>query len=306
MKNKGKLKDSIMVLKSSGESCSYILRSQLYFSLHGAYLLIEFFFPTVAFIASVPSAYLGLSISLVLLCASFVALKFVDESTIREDPGHPQDAESTVSHHPSEATAFPDHDLRHTSLFMMLRSRKVLFTLLVFTLPALAETARRAFIPYFLVNRRPDQHLQEILLVPLPGEIIRIILFALFVPWAIQFVQKRYRIYQSVIDTWMIRGSLLLLAISSAFTPSATNFATEIIGESAIEPWREHLDPDANYHSFCGLCHWVRLESFLIVIHYFPSQARTTRATLRHSPDCRDNRKSHRMAPYRACLDQSW
>lgn len=220
-----------MVLNSTEENCSSLPRSQLYFSLHGAYLVIEFFFPMVALIASLPSAYLGLSISLLLLCGCFVALKFVSESTIREDPGHPQDTESAVPHHPSEATAFPDHGIRQTSLLTMLRSRKVLFTLLVFTLPALAETARRAFIPYFLVNRRPDQHLQEIILVPLPGEIIRIILFALFVPWAIQFVQKSYGVYQSVIDTWMIRGSLLLLAISSAFTPSATTYATRTIGE---------------------------------------------------------------------------
>lgn len=268
--------------------------------------MIEFFFPALAFIASIPSTYLGFSISLVFLCGCFVALKFVDESTIREDPGHPQDAESTVPYHPSEAPSFPDHDSRQMSLLTLLRSRKILFALLVFILPVFAETARRSFTSYFLVNRHPGQNLQDALLPPLPGEIIRVILFALFVPWAIQFVQKRFGICQSVIDTWMIRGSLLLLAISSAFTPSATTLATRIIGESETGLWREHVYFDTDYHSHCGLCHWLRLESFLVVIHYFPGETRTTRTTLRYSPGCRDDRTTHRMAPDRTCFDQCW
>lgn len=259
-----------ITMESTEDNRSYVPRSQLYFSLFGAYLVIEFFMPTLALFASIPSVYLEVSISLVFLCGCLVALKFVDESTIRQEPGRSEDAESTISHHPSEAAVLPDQDSQQNNTFSLLRSRNILFTLAVFILPVFAETARRAFTPYFLVNRRPGQSLQEVYLALLPGEIVRVLLFALFVPLAIPFVQKRWGVCQSAIDSWMIRGSLLLLAISCAFTTSATTVASRLIGESASEP-RGYVDLFADAYRLFGLRRWLGLESFPTVIHYSPS-----------------------------------
>lgn len=191
--------------------------------------------PIVAFLASIPSVYLELSIALLFLCGCFGLLKFVDESSIRDESERQGDAESTGSHHPDEATVFSDQDSRETKLHTLLRSPKVVAPLLVFTLPAFALTAMRACIPYFLVHRPPGQKRNEPFLALFPGEIFRIVLFTFFVPWVIPFVRNRFGIRQSVIDAWIIRGSLLLFAISSAFVTSALTLATRIIGESALQ-----------------------------------------------------------------------
>ncbi|KAL2279895.1 hypothetical protein FJTKL_13051 [Diaporthe vaccinii] len=214
----------------ASESLHEEQRSQLYFSLYGVYLVAETIFPTIAFIATLPSPYLGLSISLVFLCGCFLALKYVDESTIRDDSGHPEDTESTASPQTNEATVvLPDQVSRQTKLLTLLRSRKVLFTLALFTLPAFAQVALQALIPYLLVNRSPDETLQHVLLTIFSGEIFRVVLFAFFTPWAIAFGQRRFGIRQAKIDTWIIRGSLLLMAISGAFMTSATTVASRTI-----------------------------------------------------------------------------
>lgn len=191
--------------------------------------------PIVAFLAAIPSVYLELSLALVFLCGCFVALKFLEESSIRNDSERQEDAESTVSHHPGEETTFPDQDSRQRNLHTLLRSPKVVAPLAVFILPAFAQTAMRACIPYFLVHRPPGQKRNEPFLALFPGEIFRIIFFAFFVPWVIPFVQKRFGIRQYVVDVWIIRGSLLLFAISSAFVTSALTLATRIIGKSALQ-----------------------------------------------------------------------
>lgn len=191
--------------------------------------------PIVAFLASIPSVYLELSIALLFLCGCFVLLKFVDESSIRDESERQEDAESTGSHHSGEATVFPDQDSRQTKLHTLLKSSNVVAPLVVFILPAFAQTAMRACIPYFLVHRPPGQKRNEPFLALFPGEIFRIVLFTLFVPWVIPFVQNRFGIRQRVVDAWIIRGSLLLFAISSAFVTSALTLATRIIGESALQ-----------------------------------------------------------------------
>lgn len=191
--------------------------------------------PIVAFLAAIPSVYLELSLALVFLCGCFVALKFLRESSIRDESERQEDAESTGSHHPGEATVFPDQDSRQTNLHTLLKSPKVVVPLIVFTLPAFAETAMRACIPYFLMHRPPGQKRSEPFLALFPGEIFRIILFIFFVPWIIPFVQNRFGFRRSVIDAWIIRGSLLLFAISSAFVTSALTLATRIIGELALQ-----------------------------------------------------------------------
>lgn len=191
--------------------------------------------PIVAFLAAIPSVYLELSLALVFLCGCFVALKFLEESSIRDDSERQEDAESTGSHHPGEETSFPDQDSRQRNLHTLLRSPKVVAPLVVFILPAFAQTAMRACIPYFLVHRPPGQKRNEPFLALFPGEIFRIIFFAFFVPWLIPFVQKRFGIRQYLVDVWIIRGSLLLFAISSAFVTSALTLATRIIGESALQ-----------------------------------------------------------------------
>lgn len=227
------LENTLLNLKRP--NCSCLLRSQLYFLLYGVYLLIETFMPIVAFFASIPSVYLELSLALVFLCGCFVALKFLKESPIRDESERQEDAESTGSHHPGEATVFPDHDSRQTNLQTLLRSPKIMAPLVVFILPAFAQTATRACIPYFLVHRPPGQSRSEPFLALLPGEIFRIILFTFVVPWVIPFVQKRFGIRQRAVDAWIIRGSLLLFPISSAFVTSALTLATRIIGESALQ-----------------------------------------------------------------------
>lgn len=221
---------------------SHLTRTQLYFSLYGAFLVTEIIFPTIAFFAVLPSVYLGLSISLVFLCGCFIALKYVEESTIRDDSGHPEDTESTASHPTNEATVdLPGQASRQTDFLSVLRSRKVLFTLIIFILPAFAQTALQALFPYLLANRRSDQTLQHVILAIFSGEIFRVVLFAFFTPWAISFAQRRFGIRQVKIDTWMIRGSLLLLAIGGAFMTSATTVASRTIGESVFENLRGEI-----------------------------------------------------------------
>lgn len=262
----------------------------------------EAIFPTIAFFASIPSVYLELSISLVLLGGCFVALTYVDESTVRDDPGRSGDAESTVPNHPSEATILPDQISRQRNLLTLLRSRKVLFTLVVFTLPVFAQTALRTLVPYFLAKRRPDQSLQQVLLSIFPGEVFRVVLFALFTPWAISFVQRRWRICQAEIDTWMIRGSLLLLAFSGAFITSATTFASRTIGESVSETSQRDLDPMTDHHSCCDLRNGLRFEGVIVVIHYFPGKVRAPWATLRFGSGCGNDSSTHRVASLPRCL----
>ncbi|KAI7780985.1 hypothetical protein LA080_015328 [Diaporthe eres] len=92
-----------------------------------------------------------------------------------------------------------------------------------------APHAAEALIPYLLVNRSPDETLQHVLLTIFSGEIFRVVLFAFFTPWAIAFGQRRFGIRQAKIDTWIIRGSLLLMAISGAFMTSATTVASRTI-----------------------------------------------------------------------------
>ncbi|KAG6355929.1 hypothetical protein INS49_015313 [Diaporthe citri] len=169
----------------ASESLHEEQRSQLYFFLYGAYLVTVTIFPTIAFIATLPSVY--------------------------------------------PRVVLPGQDSRQANFLTLLRSRKVLFILVIFTLPAFAQTAFQAVTPYLLVNRRPDETLQHVLLTIFSGEIFRVVLFAFFAPWGIAFAQGRFRIHQAKIDTWIIRGSLLLMAISGAFMTSATTVASRTI-----------------------------------------------------------------------------
>lgn len=269
----------------------------------------EAIFPTIAFFASIPSVYLELSISLVLLGGCFIGLRYVDESTIRADPGSSGDVETTGLRHPSEATTLPDQISRQRNLLTLLRSRKVLFTLVVFTVPVFAQTALRTLVPYFLAKRRPDQSLQQVLLSIFPGEVFRVILFALFTPWAISFVERRWRICGAEIDTWMIRGSLLLLAFSGAFVTSATTFASRTIGESVSETPRRDFDPITDHHSCCDLRNGLRFEGVIVVIHYFPGKVRAPWATLWFGSGRRNGSSTHRVAYLPRCLrgySQGW
>lgn len=292
-------------MEPTGSSFSFITRTQLYFSLYGVYLVTEIIFPTIAFIATLPSAYLGVSISLVLLCGCFVALKYVDESTVRDDSGHPEDTESTASLHTSEATeVLPDQASQQTNLLTLLRSRKVLFILVIFTLPAFAYTALQALIPYLLANRRPDQNLQQVLVTIFSAEIFRVVLFAFFAPWAIAFAQTRFRIRQAKIDTWIIRGSLLLMAIGGAFMTAATTVASRTIGESVSKNLRANMYLFTNYHSYCGLFHRVWLESVPVVICYFPGGAKTPWATVWYCSGCGDDGSAHHMAHFPTSIGQ--
>lgn len=184
------------------------------------------------------------------------------------------------------------------SFLTLLRSRKVLFILVVFTLPVFAQTALQALIPYLLVNRRPDENLQQVLLTIFSGEIFRVVLFAFFAPWANSLAQRRFGIRQAKIDTWLIRGSLLLMAISGAFMTSATTVASRIIGESQFENLRRNIYPFTDYHSCCGLFHRLWLESAPVVIYYFPGGASTPWATLWCGPGCGDDWSTHYVAHF--------
>lgn len=206
------------------------------------------------------------------------------ESKILEDSERSEDTESNASHHASEAPALSEQAARPTDLLTLLKSRKVLLTLIVFIVPSFAENAFQALSSYFLARRGPDQTFQQVLLSIFPGQIFRAVLFALFVPWAFSFLQRRFGIRQAEIDSWIIRGSLLLLALSGAFVTSSSSFAARVIGEQ-----HSHLDPTricgscylgTDDHSCHRFCHGLRLENVVVVIHYFPSGTQTPRATL--------------------------
>lgn len=210
--------------------------------------------------------------------------------------------ESTASSHPGEAPILPDQISRQGNLLTLLRSRKVLFTLVIFTLPVFAQTAMRTLVPYLLAKRRQDQTLQQVLLSIFPGEVFRVVLFALITPWAISFLQRRWRICQAEIDTWVIRGSLLLLAFSGAFITSATTFASRTIGESVSETSQRYSDPMTDHHSCCDIHDGLRLEGVLVVIYYFPGGIRAPWANLWFGSGCRDDRSTHRVAYLPRCL----
>lgn len=183
--------------------------------------------PYVAVITTVTSLYLQVSLALVFLGGCFVVLKSVHESKILDDSQRSEDMESNAPHHPSEAPVLSEQTAcaRQTDILTLLKSRKVLFTLIIFIISKFAENAFQALTLYFLALRGSDKTLQQVLLSIFPGQIVMAGLFALFVPWVFPFVQRRFGIRQAEIDNWVIRGSLSLLAISGAFVTSASSFA---------------------------------------------------------------------------------
>jgi hypothetical protein len=191
----------------------------------------EVFITEIAYVAVIFSVCIPISISLILLGVCFVPLIFVDESTLRDDSQHPEDAESTVIHSPSEAPVLSHQSSGQSRFLTFLRSRKVLFTLSVFILPVLAQNALRWLSAYAVMIRRPDQGTGQILLSLSWGGLFKAVLFALFTPWAIPFVQKRFGIRQSALDVWIIRGSVLVLAFAAAYVTVAATSASRVIGE---------------------------------------------------------------------------
>lgn len=198
-------------------------------------ILFEVLIADLAYIAAIFSVCIPISISLVLLGGSFVALIFVDESAIRDDSQHPEDAESTVTHHSSEEQVLSHQFSARSRFLTLLRSNKTLFTLVVFILPILAQNALRWLTAYAVTIRGPNQGIGQILISLSWGGLFKAVLFALLVPWAIPFVQKRFRIRQSTIDIWIIRGSLLQLTIGGAFVTVASTYASRVIGELRLK-----------------------------------------------------------------------
>lgn len=184
-----------------------------------------------ALVVDTPLVYLNVLLSLVFLGSCFVVFRYVDESSVIEDSRRSEDTESTLSNHSSEIPGLPDQAAGQTGLLWLLRSRQILFFLVVFTLPAFVEIALQASTTYLWVTRPSDQDRQQVPLSLLPGGIIRFLLFVFIVPRAISFVQKRFGISNPGVDIWIIRGSLLSLAISGALITSVSTFASRMIGE---------------------------------------------------------------------------
>lgn len=193
--------------------------------------MIQVFITGLAYMFVYFSVCIPISISLGLLGVSFVVLVFVDESAIRDDSQHPEDAESTVTHRSIDALALSQRVSEQSRFLTLLGSRKVLFTLFVFILPVLAQNALRYLSAYAVTIRGPGQGIGQILISLSWGEIFKAVLFVLFVPWAIPFAQKRFAIRRSALDVWVVRGSLLQLTIAGALVTVASTSASRIIGE---------------------------------------------------------------------------
>lgn len=177
------------------------------------------------------SVFIPISISLVLLGGTFVALIFVDESAVRDDSQRPEDAESTATHRSNEAPVLSLQLSGQWRFLALLRSRQVLFTLFVFILPVLAQNASRWLLAYSYMIHGPNQGVGQIIMSLSWGGLFKVVLFTLFVPWAIPFAQKRFGIRQSAVDVWIIRGSILHLAFAAAYVTVATTSAARVIGE---------------------------------------------------------------------------
>lgn len=194
--------------------------------------MIEVFIPSVAYYTDILSVYVPFSISMVLLGGCFVVLKFVGESAIRDESQCPEDSESPAVQRSSAELGIWDQVSGRSALLTFLRSDRVIFALVAFVLPAFAQTALRTLTYYAIMIRGPRRgHIRDILVSLSWGELFRAIVFALIVPWAIPFVQKRFGARRSALDVWIIRGSILMLAIAGAYVTVASGYATRTIGE---------------------------------------------------------------------------
>lgn len=176
------------------------------------------------------SVYLTVALSFAFLLGCLFALAFVDESTTRDTSQPYEDTEASVN----DIEDSPPGSLVHTDLMTLVRSRSGFMALSIFLAPALAVNISRILLTYLLrrFHRHPHSwSIQQISACLSEVDLLKVFLYLLVMPHLILWIQRRFRIHQTVIDVGIIRMSVLFLTVGTVLIAVATDFALMGFGE---------------------------------------------------------------------------
>jgi hypothetical protein len=134
-------------------------------------------------------------------------------------------------------------------LLALFRQRNLLLTVPIFVVGVFRTATLNVLLQYTSI--RFDWTLARAALFISEVAAVNVVIFLLFLPRLIAWLQNKKRILPQVIDLWVLRCSLFLLLLGAILIGIAPNIPTLITGKHDM-----HVHYLANYPRSCtGLCH---------------------------------------------------